>query len=423
MNAKFWFVFCSSFFSSAGSTVFCADAVTYWNSLALAAIRVERTSPPEASRNLAILHIAIFDACNGVGQDYEPYSAAGKPPGVTSKSAAISAAAHYALTTLFPALHSIFDSAYQSMLEATEEGPARRFGIEWGRASADAILRRRSNDGAGLIVAYIPSSLKGSWAPTPPLYAPALLPNWSIVVPFAMPTTLPFRTPRPPALSSAAWTAAYNEVKALGRSDSVVRTNEQTAIARFWADGAGTVTPPGHWNVIARDVAEQRRMTLEQNARLFALLNIAEADAAILAWDCKYLYNFWRPITAIRNAETDGNPATEADPTWTPLLVTPPFPECISGHSTFSGAAAAVLAEFFGSDSIGFTTTSEDLPDASRTFSSFSAAASEAGMSRIYGGIHFSFSNTTALEAGTNIGRYVVQNFLQPNPGRRQRGQ
>jgi len=201
--------------------------------------------------------------------------------------------------------------------------------------------------------------------------------------------------------------------KELGRIDSSTRTVEQTLVARFWADGAGTVTPPGHWNVIARDVARQRGNTLDENARLFAWLNLAEADAGLVAWDCKYAFNFWRPITAIHDAESDGNPTRRA------TLVDsiprdPPFPEYISGHSTFSGAAAAVLAAFFGSDQISFTTTSGDLPSVSRSYQAFSEAAAEAGMSRIYGGIHFMSANLNGLSSGAELGGYVTAHFLQP---------
>ena len=192
---------------------------------------------------------------------------------------------------------------------------------------------------------------------------------------------------------------------------------EQTVVALFWADGPGTVTPPGHWNIIARDLATQRKLSLAENARLFALLNITVADAAILCWDCKYDCNFWRPITAIREADTDKNPATEKDPAWTPLIETPPFPEYTSGHSTFSSAAATVLAAFFGADEIAFSTTSDAMPGFSRTFHSFSEAAAEAGLSRIFGGIHFVSANTQGLASGARLGTYVSDNFLKPRPG------
>ena len=184
-----------------------------------------------------------------------------------------------------------------------------------------------------------------------------------------------FRPNGPPALESAEYAAEYNEVKDLGAEDSEKRTEEQTQIARFWADGAGTVTPPGHWNVIAQDVGSARRNTMPQNARLFALLNVAMADAAICAWDAKFTYNFWRPVTAIQEGETDGNPATAPDSKWISLITTPPFPDYISGHSTFSGAAAAVLSLFYGTPRIPFTTRSDALPDVVRSFRGFFQAA------------------------------------------------
>ena len=197
---------------------------------------------------------------------------------------------------------------------------------------------------------------------------------------------------------------------------SATRTADQTEIARFWADGGGTVTPPGHWNLIAQEVVNGAGLSLVQSARVFAALNISGADASIAAWETKYFYNLWRPITAIRLGDTDGNAATDKDASWTPLLGTPPFPSYTSGHSTFSSAAAAVLSEYFGS-AYAFSTPSQDpsLP-VTRSFSSFQAAAEEAGLSRIYGGIHFDFDNTAGLWAGAGIGGYVVDNYFAPVP-------
>jgi hypothetical protein len=208
----------------------------------------------------------------------------------------------------------------------------------------------------------------------------------------------------------------------LGGLNSVERTAEQTEIALSWSDGGGTFTPPGHWNQIAADVALARGNTLAENARLFALLNIAEADAGICSWDAKYAYDLWRPIDAIREGDTDGNDQTIADPTWTPLLKTPPFPTYTSGHSTFSGAADAVLTSFFG-DNVRFSSTSDghigftqrplsDQQIVTRSFDSFTQAAEEAGRSRIYGGIHFQFDNEPALAAGRSLGNYVIGQFL-----------
>ena len=241
--------------------------------------------------------------------------------------------------------------------------------------------------------------------------ADALLPQWPFVTPFALAHPSQFRTAGPPPLTGAAYAADLDEVRRLGRVDSAERTPEQTLIARFWADGAGTATPPGHWNQIARDVSRQRDTGLYENARTFALLNIALADAGISSWDAKYFHGLWRPIMAIREADRDGNPATAPDPGWSPLLATPPFPSYTSTHSTFSAAGAAVLSSVFGPET-AFTTATDDLPGVIRGFGSFASAAAEAGRSRIYGGIHFEFDNRDGLAAGAAVGQYVAQTQL-----------
>lgn len=398
-----------------------ADVITDWNSAALDAIRAGRTTPPVAARALAILHVAIYDAVNGITQSHEPYFVTGKPAGVASVEAAAAAAAHRVLITLFSSRQTEFDLLYTAQLGELRDGPSQSVGVAWGESVAEAILELRSGDHSSEVVPYSPTPGAGFWAPTPPAFAAALLPQWPMVTPFAMTNGEQFRPLGPPALDSPRWISDYIEVKELGSASSLTRTVEQTAIARFWADGAGTVTPPGHWNVIAQDVAAQRGTTLEENARLFALLNIAEADAAIISWDCKYRFDFWRPVTAIRNGDLDPVVETEKQADWTPLLVTPPFPEYTSGHSTFSAAAAVVLAAFFGGD-IPFVTASEDLPGVVRSFSSFSAAAEEAAMSRLYGGIHFSSANEAGLSSGAELGAYVSANFLKDRPGKSHRG-
>src|SRR2546426_12295485 len=217
--------------------------------------------------------------------------------------AAASAAAHEALVNLFPAGASSFDMVHAAILATIPDGPQKVAGIVWGEFVANQILAARANDGSDAIVLPPGGSGPGVWVPTPPAYFPYLLPQWGFVVPFAMSNSSQFRPPGPPPLDSQRYAADYNEVKELGAAIGSTRTAEQTQIALFWADGAGTETPPGHWNSIAQIIASLKGNGLEENARLFALLNLAMADAAICAWDAKYSFSFWRPVTAIRNAD------------------------------------------------------------------------------------------------------------------------
>jgi hypothetical protein len=400
------------FVSCLFATLAHADVITDWNNAALQIIRENRTPPPRASRALAILHASIYDAVNGISRTHQAYLVESTVPASASKEAAASAAAHSVLLALFPTNGPAFDGLHANVLAGILDDPRRASGIAWGESVAGQILAARANDGSAAVVTPLPVVNVGDWIPTPAAFAPFLLPQWGFVTPFAMAQSAQFRPPGPPALNSAAWAAAFNEVKALGAAVGSTRTPDQTQIALFWADGAGTETPPGHWNSIAQDVGAALGNTLDENARLFALLNIAMADAAICAWEAKYVFHNWRPVTAIRNAETDGNPDTQPDSAWSSFIATPPFPDYVSGHSTFSGAASTVLALFYGTDSIPFTTGSDFLPGVLRSFSSFSAASEEAMNSRLYGGIHYRFANEDGLAAGQDIGEWTATHYL-----------
>ncbi len=418
-------------------TVRRGDVILDWNASLLSVIRDWTTlsndpytnrivpeRPPVAARNLAMVHAAMYDAVNSIERTHQPYHVDIVAPAGASPVAAAAAAAHRVASWLYrqPDELVVFNAALVEALATVPDGPAETLGVELGQQVGDAILAWRSTDGASARVPYTPGTDPGDWNRTFPDFLPPLLPQWPRVTPFAMTSESQFRPAAPPALDSAEYAADLIEVMQLGGLDSSTRTAEQTEIALFWADGGGTFTPPGHWNQIASDVAIERGNSLAENARLFALLNIAEADAGICSWDTKYTYNLWRPIDAIRRGDTDGNDQTVADPTWTPLLKTPPFPTYTSGHSTFSGAADAVLTSFFG-ENVHFATTSDghtgfsqrplsDQQIVTRSFDSFTEAAEEAGRSRIYGGIHFQFDNAPALAAGRSIGSYVVANFL-----------
>ncbi|HEY2253375.1 MAG TPA: Ig-like domain-containing protein, partial [Planctomycetaceae bacterium] len=280
----------------------------------------------------------------------------------------------------------------------------------YGRQIGDAIIALRANDGWDDYVVDNVVDAPGQWQPTAPSYAAPLDPQWATLQPWVMTSSSQFQPSGPPALTSQEWADAYNEVKDYGAYNSTVRTTDETQIARFWADNAGTSTPPGHWNDLAEQVAMAQGNSTADNARLFAMLDITLADAAIVAFNAKYTYDFWRPITAIQNGDTDGNDLTVADPSWQPFLLTPNFPEYVSGHSTFSGAAATILDSVFGSN-YSFTTTSEGLAGVTRTFSSFDAAAAEAGQSRIYAGIHWQFSNADGQAAGRSLADYILTTF------------
>jgi membrane-associated phospholipid phosphatase len=363
---------------------------------------------------MAVVHAAVYDAVNAIDQTHEPYAVARDGPRDASPEAAAAAAAHRTLVELFPAQQAAFDAELVASLADVPDGSAENKGVALGRSVAQCLLAMRRHDGADRETPYTPGTDPGDWQPTPPGFLDAVLPQWPDVTPFTMTSGSQFRAPAPPALTSAEYAAAFDEVKALGAADSAVRTAEQTEIALFWVNGPGTATPAGHWNEVAQTVAEAEGNTLTENARLFALLNLALADAGIVSWDSKYEFDFWRPVTAIRAAEADGNPATTADPDWTPLIPTPAFPAYTSGHSTFSAAAAAVLADFFGTDAIAFTLESETPDAGDRSFESFSEAAAESGLSRIYGGIHWSFDNVQGLETGEALGHFVTENYLRP---------
>ncbi len=389
-----------------------AEQVLRWNTLALNAIATNRTAPPLAARQLAILSVAMYDAANSItrqGTSYYPMP--GRPPAKTSVDVAVGVAAYRVLSVLFPNQKALFNAELQNTFSLAPKGMPRVYGQLLGSAVANRILRARANDGSSNTVLYTSTGLVGRWEPTPPAFVQQpLLPQWPGVKPFAMSTASQFRSAPPPALTSLQYTTDFNEVKTLGAANSATRTADQTEIARFWAAGAGTVTPPGMWNVFAQEQARSANLSTTQTAKLLAVLNVAMADAGIACWDTKYFYDMWRPVTAIRKADLDGNVDTTQDAAWTSLIGTPPFPTYTSGHSTFSAAAAEVLSAFFGAQT-AFTGSSDGLAGVTRQWTSFRSAAVEAGDSRVYGGIHFRFDSTAGIECGISIGAVALQRF------------
>jgi hypothetical protein len=390
------------------------DPVLLFNQAVLSAVRADRPSLGFLTRDLAIVHAAIYDAVNAIDQTSTPFLVQADAPPDASPEAAAAAAGLFTASALFPTDVPSFQAAYQTILAGVPDGPGKDDGLAVGRFVAEQTLIDRIPDGANAVVDYTPGNNPGDWRPTLPNFAPAQTPQWPFVTPFALDSGSQFQPPAPPDLTSAEYTAAYNEVKDFGRVDSAIRTPEQTEVAQFWEGKAGTVNVPGYWNEIAESAALSQNNTLDQNARLFADLNASLADAVIGHFDAKYTFNRWRPITAIQLADQTGNPDTIPDPDWLPLLNTPPNPSYVSGHAAVSGAASTVLADFFGTDNIDFSLTSDDLPGVMHSFASFSAAAAEADDSVVWGGIHFRFDVTNGQTLGESVGGFVDQNFFQP---------
>ena len=381
------------------------------------AIRIDNSGPTVSSRNLAILHVGIFDAVNSIRKTHQPYQTQSAAPTECSAEAAATAASHEIMNTLYPGMSGRSDDLFAQFIAQAQRTAALTNGLELGREVGRFVLQARAADGASTDVPYIPSLEPGRWQRTGPLFRPPFTPQWRYVDLFGLPNLERFAAPAPPALDSAEYAAAVNEVKSIGASNSSVRTAEQREIAIFWSDFSYTSMPPGHWHLIAEGIARERQTSFEDCARLFALISIAQADAAVVCWEAKFRHDLWRPVTAIQRANEDGNELTEGDPNWNSLLAAPPFPAYFSGHSSFSAASAEVIARFYGTDNIAFTATSDSLPGVYRRFESLRACADEVGRSRIYGGIHFSFDNVEGKKSGRAIGEFISLNYLLPNDG------
>jgi hypothetical protein len=389
------------------------DVVLHWNEILLQSLTAQPPRVPFA-RNLALVHVAMFDAVNAIDRSYEPYAAHVHASSGASLEAAAAQAAHDTLAALYPSRQAIFDDALADDLADIPPGLARQ-GVAVGQEVARQILALRANDGASAIVSYTPPNTDpGQWQPTPPDVSAAANAHVSLITPFAVESTSQFRPDPPPALTSPEYAAAFNEVKALGSKNSTVRTADQTQVALLWRLG---LTNHQVWNRIAQDVAEARGLSLPQSARLFALMDIALNDGLETSYGTKYHYTLWRPITAIRRADEDGNPETEADPGWTTLHpTTPAYPTYSGNAATIGAACATVLAGVFGADAVPFEVHWDPYGFAgvTRSYSGFWAAADEMARSRVYGGIHFSFDNAAGQQIGANVAGYVMGHFLTP---------
>ncbi len=448
-----------------------ASAVRRWNEVAIDSSGIDHTpvaagesrvfgeqlGPGRSARAMAIVHIAIFDAVNAIAGGHDSYTDSPRARRPASIDAAVAQAAHDTLLAMFPSqTASLADLLAEDLARLRAVPPdVKAAGIELGRQAAAAILSLRADDGAQhaeprMGADYIPGTLAGQWRQDPVSRIPlAMGAHWAEVKPFVLRSAQQFRLPPPPALTSVEYTAAFDEVKRFGGdgiTTPTVRSEEQKTLAIFWAyDGTPSLcAPPRLYNQIATQIAEQKRADVMQTARLLALVNVAMADAAVAAWESKYHYSLWRPVTGVREADAgtgptgagDGNPATIGDADFMPLGApasnlngpnfTPPFPSYPSGHAVFGGALFQTLCQFFGSDRIAFTFVSDELNGVTRdnagqvralsprSFKTLSQAETENGRSRIYLGIHWAFDSTQGIAQGRSVADFVMRHAFEP---------
>jgi hypothetical protein len=383
-----------------------ADTVTDWNLHASSALAAAGQSPPVSVLHLAMVHGAAYDAVNAIDGRHEPYLAAPRARRWYSKEAAAATASYRVLATLLPAQQPALERLYVESLAAVPPGRARKGGITVGEAAAAAMLAARANGRFGLF-RFAVGTMPGQWRPTPPAHVND--PNaWlARVTPFLLDSGSEFASKGPNALTSARYAREFDEVKSVGSVDSKTRTEDQTDAARFWSGGFAP------WITVTRQLSIERGLGIADNARLFAMLYLTGADAGIAAWDDKARWLFWRPVTAIREAGADGNRATDPDAGWTPLITTPPYPDHPSGLTTFSGAFAGTLRDFFGTDRIAFSVTSAALPGKTRHYGSFSQALQETVDARVWSGIHFRTADEHGARIGEQLARWREQHYFR----------
>jgi hypothetical protein len=398
-----------------------ADAVTDWNAIASNSIVTVAGQPPAVSAlSFAIVQGAVYDAVNAIDGGYRPYLVQPAANPWDSKDAAAAAAAYKVLAWLFPGQLATLQPAYDGYVAALPDQPAgsKAAGVAIGEAAAAAMITARTNDGRGGGPGTLVGTVPGVWRPTIPFFAQDPAPWVGEVRPFLLPDAEMVRSDGPNALSSAAYAEDFNEVKSVGSRTSTTRTADQTEAAIWW-QGNG-----GFWNGVTRGLAAEHGLDIVENARLFAMEDLAAADGFIGCYKDKYFWKFWRPVTAIREAASDGNPATEADPNWTPLfdpatpqfgapLSTPPFPDHPSAHSCASSAIVHTMQEFFGADKISFSSFSART-HTTRSFERLSDALKEVIDARVWGGIHFRTADVQGSVLGKKVAQYVRKNYFQP---------
>jgi hypothetical protein len=385
-----------------------ADVVTDWNQTAIAVLKAANVAGNPWTRSMAMVHVAMSDAVNSVQGRYTRYIAKGELARDASAEAAAASAARQILLKLYPAQKAAIDEAFASSTKSLPEGAAKTAGIALGEQVAELVQADRAADGTSAPDTYRPITTPGVWIPTtPPIFA-----EYAKAKPWVLKSADQFRPGPPPALTSALYARDYNETKSLGGARNTARTAEQSEIVKFWTQA--NISPA--WQEAARQVAAAKGLKLAENARLFALLNMSMANTFINDWDAKFTYNFWRPVTAIRNGDVDGNDATEGDLSWTPSNATPMHPEYPSQAAIVAGSSERVL-ELVVSSAQSVPVTATDLfdPQKKRQFSSIKQLAEEHCSVRVWGGIHFRNSLDVGMDMGRKMADYLVENSLTPS--------
>ena len=383
----------------------CADVITDWNENAVTLV-TPRMPPPVAQRAVAMVQVAMFDAVNSIERRYRPYLVQLETASIASKEAAAAAAAGAVLAGVIPNAEKQAQELTASYLAALPEGEAKSEGVKLGKAVAARILQARRNDGSDAPDAYRPKTKPGVYVPT----AITVGSSWPNVMPFALKSPAQFRPEPPIALAGKEWAADYKQIKDLGAKNSTKRSARQTEDARFWL-----ITGPQSTDPIARQLVAAKKLNVLDSARFMALASVALADAYIAVMDAKYHYEFWRPITAIRNGDIDGNPATDRDPTWQPIDNTPMHPEYPCAHCIGSSALATVVETVLETAEIPeIVMTSPTAPGVTHRWTNIRGYTDEVSQARIWAGFHYRFSTRVGQEMGRKIGRYVVTNVMQP---------
>jgi hypothetical protein len=402
------------------------NTVTEWNAIAASATIATAGQPPHvAPLSLGMVQGAVYDAVNAIDGGHRPYLAAPSAAKSDSKRAAAATAAYRVLVGLFPTQQPTLQTRYEASLADVPEGPAKAGGIAVGEEAATTMLAERADDGRFPVTPFpvVEGTDPGEWRKTPPNFGGDPAPWVGNVRPFLVPDVEMLRTEGPDALKSPAYAEDYNEVKEIGSLTSTRRTADQTAASIFWQDSG-----PAIWNRVFRQLAASEELDIVESARMFAMTNLASADGVIGCWNDKYYWNFWRPVTAIREGASDGNPATEADSGWKPLfdpsvpvsgpsLVTPGFPDHPSGHGCLSGAIVQTLKAFFGTDKIAFTAESNKCspaPCPPRSFDRFSEALKEVIDARVWSGIHFRNADVQGAVLGKQVVSWLDKQYFQP---------